>query len=560
MRLPSLVLRDTWYYYQLRIPADIQHHFACSQLKRSLRTKSYRQAVTLAKIAISNHERAFFMIRSGLLTPQMIEKIVNEVKEGLLDLHRKNGRKLGDNLTERYQNNVADLTDQIKRRDYSAIAEEVRTQLEHRNITADNNSPEFLLLCDGLLQTKRRVYEVMSEREGGNLNNRYDTGLTMRAKDPQFRLSALMKDYKTVYRGGWRVRTKKRKEGNFKKVLEVLGDVCTSDIDKDMIQHLRGELECYPVNRDKNPYKGRSLEECRMLKTFAALLPSTLKDVWVDVKSLLIFAVENEKYKVNRNYAGDRAFQISRKGQTASRAKRAVYDQNDIGCLFTGLSQELYVKQPHRYWIPLIGLYQGMRLNEICQLYIDDLVTVSGIDCIRITDNPDRNQRIEAETNLKSVKNAQSCRTIPIHPTLIDLGLMDFIGERRKRGNKRLWEDLKTPAVDYYDKQGNYSHYVSKWYCGTFRKNHIVTDPELKPFHSLRHTFIDWHFQHDREMDFTAVKGLVGHIDSTEQRMLGALFSAVTWQTYAKEMNVVRLMETLSKIDYGVDLALLKRK
>jgi len=343
-------------------------------------------------------------------------------------------------------------------------------------------------------------------------------------------------------------------------VLEVLGDVCTSDIDKDMIQHLRGELECYPVNRDKNPYKGRSLEECRMLKTFAALLPSTLKDVWVDVKSLLIFAVENEKYKVNRNYAGDRAFQISRKGQTASRAKRAVYDQNDIGCLFTGLSQELYVKQPHRYWIPLIGLYQGMRLNEICQLYIDDLVTVSGIDCIRITDNPDRNQRIEAETNLKSVKNAQSCRTIPIHPTLIDLGLMDFIGERRKRGNKRLWEDLKTPAVDYYDKQGNYSHYVSKWYCGTFRKNHIVTDPELKPFHSLRHTFIDWHFQHDREMDFTAVKGLVGHIDSTEQRMLGALFSAVTWQTYAKEMNVVRLMETLSKIDYGVDLALLKRK
>jgi len=287
---------------------------------------------------------------------------------------------------------------------------------------------------------------------------------------------------------------------------------------------------------------------------------TTTKDTWYDVKALLQHGVENEKYKVSRNFANDREFIIGKREKDQP-LKRAAYDHNDIACLFAGLAKENIVRQPQRFWIPLLGLYQGMRLNEICQLYCDDIVDVAGIPCIRITANPDRKQKTEEPDN-KSIKNESSRRTIPLHPTLIELGFLDFVQDRRKRKYMRVWENLKTPAVDYYDVQDNHSHYVSKWYCDTFRKNHIKNDPKLKPFHSLRHTHINFYWQNIpfHELDFSAVKGLVGHIDSTEQRLIGGLFNAETWTTYAQEIKADRMLRTLSKLDYGVDLGLLKRR
>ena len=32
-----------------------------------------------------------------------------------------------------------------------------------------------------------------------------------------------------------------------------------------------------------------------------------------------------------------------------------------------------YGDRIYRYWVPLIGLYTGARINEISQLYLDDI-------------------------------------------------------------------------------------------------------------------------------------------------------------------------------------------
>ena len=560
MRTPYLVQRGNQYYFQLRLPADVQPYFRCTQLKKTLKTTDKRQAATKIKVLSSGIERAFFMIRSGLLTPQLIQQIVSDVKEGLLEMHRKHGRKLGENKAEQFSETALALQQQIQKRDYSSVIEEAEIHLKGRELTADSGSREFLELCDGLLHAKRRVFEVMAEREVGNYNNRYDNGLTMKVREPKFRLSELIADYMKHSGGG--IRSQKRKDGNYKKVMDILGDIYTCDITKDAVQHLHGELVRYPNNRFKGKYVGKTLEECRLLPKFQAVDITTQRDTWVEVKALLQHGCENEKYNITRNFGKDGMFKI-KKGKGGNAPKRAPYDQNDIACLFAGLSQELYVKQPHRYWIPLVGLFQGMRLNEICQLYLDDIFAdpSTGIHCIRITDNPGRNQKLD-EPNLKSVKNDSSRRTIPIHPKLIELGFMDYVESRRKLKHRRVWEHLETPAVDYYAVQGNYSHYVSKWYCGTFRKNHIKNEPKLKPFHSLRHTFVNWYFQNviSSSLDFSAVKGLVGHVDTTEQRLIGKLLDAESWTTYSQELNVQRLYDTLRLLDYGVDFDLLKRR
>ena len=84
--------------------------------------------------------------------------------------------------------------------------------------------------------------------------------------------------------------------------------------------------------------------------------------------------------------------------------------------LIRHLSAQNSIYYAWRYWIPLIGIYTGMRLNEICQLYVDDVKYLNRIWYFRLT-----NERSD-----QSLKNKQSKRLVPIHPKLIELGFIDF--------------------------------------------------------------------------------------------------------------------------------------
>ena len=66
-----------------------------------------------------------------------------------------------------------------------------------------------------------------------------------------------------------------------------------------------------------------------------------------------------------------------------------------------------------------------MRLNEICQLDVTDIQNVEGVACFSINDGAKQNDRD------KRLKTVSSERLIPIHPTLLAIGFMGFVSERR---------------------------------------------------------------------------------------------------------------------------------
>jgi hypothetical protein len=73
------------------------------------------------------------------------------------------------------------------------------------------------------------------------------------------------------------------------------------------------------------------------------------------------------------------------------------------------------VKKPHEFWVPLLGLYTGARIDELSQMFSDDIrQTNDGFWFLHIHAN-DGN----------SVKNRASKRRVPIHPDLISLGLIE---------------------------------------------------------------------------------------------------------------------------------------
>ena len=130
-----------------------------------------------------------------------------------------------------------------------------------------------------------------------------------------------------------------------------------------------------------------------------------------------------------------------------------------------------------RFWVPLIALFTGARLGEICQLDTTDIRNVDGIDCIVIS------LRSLVGSTDKQLKTTVSDRLIPIHPVLIDCGLVHFAEAKRKAGEKKLFDDIETGST------GSRPVAFSKWFtqflraCGAQRPR--------TSFHSFRHTFRD---------------------------------------------------------------------
>lgn len=90
----------------------------------------------------------------------------------------------------------------------------------------------------------------------------------------------------------------------------------------------------------------------------------------------------------------------------------------DFGRKASGFSNDA------KYWIPLIAAYTGARLEEICQLTVNDIKTdeATGIIYADITDIG-----MAADGEQKKAKTKTSVRPIPIHSVLLKIGLMEYV-------------------------------------------------------------------------------------------------------------------------------------
>ena len=370
------------------------------------------------------------------------------------------------------------------------------------------------------------------------------------------RLSTLILSYTEAHREIWRFRTAQKPQEHFGKVLELLGDVYTDAINQDMLDWLFHELARYPKWRNHSHLQSLTLEECRSHPDYQPLSTTTFTAIWEALGGLLTYGAENGEYGIDRNFCGNKIFSVKKRVMAKAQKKasrRLPYDAADVQRLIDQLGTVRKKENPHKLWFPLIALFSGMRQGEICQLFCDDIMTVNGVPCFRIRTCQERKQ---------GVKTEQSQRTIPIHPVLLQLGFLEFIESRRRLRYDRPWQNVRSSAIEYYAPLDTYGNLFEKWYNRTFRRD-VILDEKLrkqKPFHSLRHTFINWFFQNvpSQERDNAAVKGLAGHLETEEQKMVTAMLKGISWEVYSQSLNPARLLETLSLLDYGADLSPLK--
>ena len=137
-----------------------------------------------------------------------------------------------------------------------------------------------------------------------------------------------------------------------------------------------------------------------------------------------------------------------------------------------------------RFWLPLIALFTGARINEICQLHTDDVQEKNGVPFISINE--------EAE---KHVKTKAGIRQVPIHNELIKIGFLDYAAQMRAKGEALLFPEVMESLVKgKRAKDASPSAPLSKWFNHFIESvNVCIEQPELKftsehVFHSFRHT------------------------------------------------------------------------
>lgn len=127
------------------------------------------------------------------------------------------------------------------------------------------------------------------------------------------------------------------------------------------------------------------------------------------------------------------------------------------------------------YWLPLIALYSGMRLEEIGQLCHEDIREESGIWYFDLVHQPEKG---------KTLKNDSSCRRVPIHPELIERGFLRLMRQDAALQPQRIFPLLASAG----SRQLTASW--SQWFGRYLRQVVGITD-KRKTFHSFRHTFKD---------------------------------------------------------------------
>lgn len=161
------------------------------------------------------------------------------------------------------------------------------------------------------------------------------------------------------------------------------------------------------------------------------------------------------------------------------RKKKDIFSHADIRLIFDPIALRDH-NAPHKYWVPLMCYFTGMRVNEASQLTLHDVVRKPYLD-----DNDVERQVLVFDIGRhhvgQSVKSNYSVRAIPVPQALLDLGFEQYLEDVRASKAEDLFPGLNK------HQEGGAGKTVSGWFNGThLRETCGITSPR-KTMHCFRH-------------------------------------------------------------------------
>jgi integrase len=446
IRLPSHLhrARSGILHFRIAIPPDLIQHFTIREIYRSLRTASVKEAAAAAQTLSQAAKCTFQQLRTQTMSKQKKQP-----------LEPFDGSEWGL---------IPELSfDEFMRPKLKLIPEPGDTPEDRIQAQA-----EFL-------------------RAAGIAGAGFSPPPEPKKPCPLF--SQLVQDYRRdrLAKKSWEKSTEDENMPVYKLFIDIIGDLPINEIDEDRALDYFETLQKLPANMNKiKAYKGKTIKEVIALNP-PPRATRTINKHLERISSPFKFAISKPKYDLRYNPFSGRSLDDS-DGQ-----EREPFTNDELARLF-GAAEHANRRYTtaYSYWLPLMGLLTGARLNELCQLHLSDFEVVGGIHCINITD----------EEEGQRVKNKSAKRHVPIHDKLIEVGLIRYVDQLRAKGHDRLFPTLKCYV------KGGYGAGPSKWF-GRFKQRCDIMEKQTKVFHSFRHTFISTLLNDD--VPETAIAPIVGH-------------------------------------------------
>lgn len=219
--------------------------------------------------------------------------------------------------------------------------------------------------------------------------------------------------------------------------------------------------------------------------------------------------------KASTFYTGENPMMVKMATKKEIRAQTKSYAEfttDDLSKLFKA-DYTVNMDKPDWYWPPLLALFSGARLGEVCQLQIAAIYEIEGVKVFEILDG----------------KTPESERVVPIHSTLLELGFWEYVEELRTNGETFLFPDRTSRTAVTKSAGRMWGVWISK--CGIADKR--------KVFHSFRSTTIS--DLHNTDARVGAIRKAVGHTSTDIQGVHGH---------YVRGTLLVKLKEAIESLTY----------
>jgi integrase len=230
------------------------------------------------------------------------------------------------------------------------------------------------------------------------------------------------------------------------------------------------------------------------------------------------------------DYAGKR-----KKGQNKQRAMTI----EELRRLFEGPELQSFSTNPqelHKFWLPVLALYTGARVNELCQVNPQTDVRkdpTTDIWHLRLTEDSPGGDRI-----VKKIKTGEN-RAVPIHRHLIDLGFIEYVVAVKKGKSKQLFPAWKS-------RNSRAAPNAIEWF-GKFLTEIGLSGIEnengrsLRGTHAFRHTLLTYGKKAGLNL-----RCISGHSEPSENPV------ADGYEEDVLVLNLAEKRDRLDKLDYGL--------
>jgi len=568
-----LVLRQNIWSFRIRVPSDLQPVIRRKEFKCSLKTGSIRDAKRRADKASDFIQSMYANLRKDIfmnkleLTPETIQEIVTghikRIMMGEIEdiLSRPLDRDALDEYGQSADSHIVGLDiglgetlealhfgelDQAERA-LEITCEEMEIELG----IVDKTSLLYRLLLKEILRGSVKALEGCMEMRYNpeasmqGIMDKTISNFTEQAPQPSPAspspvtpketpeagplLSEVIEAHKAenLKAGNWKPRTITEYENCATLLIKALGDISITAVSPQAVREYKVKLQELPCYMNSREFQGKTLDQIISLsKDRRKLTVKTVNKYLGFLNGLFTWARENN-YLESNPAEGLRIFQKKR-GIKASE-ERGVFSREELRVIFQAEnylnpSSRRTRSAPFKFWLPLLGLFTGARIEELCQLSLDDIKQTGDIWVIDINEMGD-----------KGLKTAASKRIVPLHPVLINtLKFPEFVNGLRNAGHDRLFPELEKVS-------DRYSHYASRWFGDYLRKKCGITE-KGKAFHSFRHTVINQLKQSDIET--SKIKQFVGHSDND-----------MTTGRYGKAYSPEKLyQDVILKLDFEIDV------